>query len=337
MTRRSTSFECQSAKEFWLEEFVTAYQMKKLPRDSTPLRYPGGKGSLKYFLANVVNVNGLRGKSIVEPFCGGAGASIPLLLAGVVNELHLNDANPAIASFWKAVVHDTDALVNLIKYTPVTVDQWRWWKDVLSSPDDASDIELGFAAFFMNRCNRSGLLAGGPIGGLDQSGSYKIDCRFNREALVKRIEAIAAHRDKIFVHNADACDYLKSLDQDVVQNSLIFIDPPYVVQGKNLYKSTVFDEPKHRELSEYIKLKDWRWLITYDDHPLIHQLYAERTRGVFELSYLMQQAKVGRELLVASTHCRVPLPHAPSAGFNELSLEASRGMQDTAEQALASC
>lgn len=304
---------------------MRAYQLKKLPRDTTPLRYPGGKGSLKYFLANVVDVNGLRGQSIVEPFCGGAGASIPLLLTGIVSKLYLNDANPAVAAFWKILIEDTEALINLVRHTPVTVEQWRWWKEVLSHPVDASDLELGFAAFFMNRCNRSGLLAGGPIGGLDQSGDYKIDCRFNREELVSRIQEIALHREKIVVNNTDACGYLRSLAPDVTDNSLIFIDPPYVVQGRNLYKGTVFDEPKHRELADYIKLKDWRWLITYDDHPLIHQLYAERTRGVFELSYLMQQAKIGRELLVASTHCRVPLP------YNQTSDTAGNDIQQASD------
>lgn len=321
MKRRDSSFECNTAKEFWLQSFKQTFELQKLPRDSTPLRYPGGKGSLKYFLANVVHANGLRGKSLIEPFCGGAGASIPLLLSGVIDQLYLNDANPAIAAFWRVVFQDTDALISLIRSTPVTVEQWHWWKEVFSNPDDVSELELGFAAFFMNRCNRSGLLSGGPIGGLDQTGNYKIDCRFNREGLIQRIEAIAEHRDRVVVGNEDACDFLKGLDTAVVESSLVFIDPPYVVQGKNLYKTTVFDEFKHRELAEYIKTKDWRWLITYDDHPLIHQLYAERTRGVFELSYLMQQAKVGREMLVASTHCRVPLPSFGSVPLEEFESE----------------
>lgn len=293
-------------KDLWLKSFQKLSGKKALPRDLTPLRYPGGKGSLKYFLANVVLQNELSGKPMIEPFCGGAGASIPLLEAGLISELHLNDANPAIAAFWQTLIEDTDALVSLVLTTPITIDQWYRWKEVFNHKEQASRLELGFSAFFLNRCNRSGLLSGGPIGGLDQTGNYKIDCRFNRAGLVNRIETIAAHRDKIRVTCLDACDMLERLSPLLDGEALIFLDPPYVAQGKNLYKEHCFSEEDHQRLSGYIKDKNWKWLITYDDHELIHRLYAERTRGVIELSYLMQRAKLGRELLVASTHCRLP-------------------------------
>lgn len=308
MNRRDSSFTCNSAKDFWKTSFQEAFRQEKLPRDLTPLRYPGGKGSLKYFLANIVHANGKNGGTLIEPFCGGAGASIPLLDAGIINRLYLNDATPAIAAFWDSVFNDTYAFINLIASTPVTIEQWHRWKEVINCPEEASTLELGFAAFFMNRCNRSGLLSGGPIGGLNQTGNYKIDCRFNRKALIERVETIGRHRDKVSVSCEDACDLMRNLDESVVSDALIFLDPPYVVQGGNLYKGNVFDEAKHRELAEFIKRQAWRWVITYDDHPLIHYLYAERTMGVLELSYLMQQAKIGRELLVASSLCRIPLP-----------------------------
>ncbi|AYP29006.1 DNA methyltransferase [Marinobacter phage AS1] len=295
-----------STKDQWRKNFEKLSGKKALPRDLTPLRYPGGKGSLKYFLANVVLENDLVGKQMIEPFCGGAGASIPLLEAGLINRLHLNDANPAIAAFWISLTTDTDALISLIQTTPVTIDQWHRWKEVVKHDDQASQLELGFAAFFLNRCNRSGLLSGGPIGGLDQRGNYKIDCRFNKPELVSRVETIAKHQDKIKVTCFDACELLQQLSPNIGSDSLIFLDPPYVSQGKNLYKEHCFSEEDHRRLADFIKDKNWRWLITYDDHELIHRLYAERARGVIELSYQMQQAKLGRELLVASTHCRLP-------------------------------
>ena len=295
-----------SNKDQWRKNFEKLSGKKTLPRDLTPLRYPGGKGSLKYFLGNVVLENDLVGKRMIEPFCGGAGASIPLLEAGLISQLHLNDANPAIAAFWLSLTTDTDALISLIESTPVTIDQWYRWKEVVKHDDQASKLELGFAAFFLNRCNRSGLLSGGPIGGLDQSGNYKIDCRFNKSELASRVETIAKHRDKMKVTCLDACEILEQLSPTVDSDTLIFLDPPYVSQGKNLYKGHYFSEQDHRRLADFIKDKNWKWLITYDDHELIHRLYAERARGVIELSYQMQQAKLGRELLVASTYCRLP-------------------------------
>lgn len=309
MSRRNSFFSCNDAKEVWKKQYLSKSGGKVLPRDLTPLRYPGGKGSLKYFLANTVTANRLDGAHFVEPFCGGAGASIPLLEAGIIGNLWLNDANPAVYSFWNSLFFDTDSLLSLVSSTPVTIEQWHRWKEIIEHADESSMLELGFAAFFMNRCNRSGLLNGGPIGGFKQSGNYKIDCRFNRKELMRRINVISRHRENVQVSNLDACDFLSGIDGSVLNESLIFIDPPYVVQGKSIYKDFSFGEAEHRRLSEYIKSKSWRWLITYDDHPLIHSLYAERTMGVLEFSYLMQQAKIGRELLVASSHCRVPLPN----------------------------
>lgn len=318
MGRRHTTYGCDSAKDYWKRQYLQDSKGKNLPRDLTPLRYPGGKGALKYFLANTVRENGLIGGTLIEPFCGGAGASLPLLEAGVIEELHLNDVNPAVAAFWKCVFCDTDSFVSLVDTTPVTIEQWHRWREVMLEPEESSTLELGFAAFFMNRCNRSGLLFSGPIGGFDQLGNYKIDCRFNRANLIHRIETIAKHRDKVVISNSDACDYLQTLDELKRCESLIFIDPPYVAQGRNLYKKYSFGDQEHARLAEFVKSKKWKWLITYDDHPLIHKLYAERAMGVIEFSYLMQQAKIGRELLVASSHCRIPLPEQKTSSTQDV-------------------
>ncbi|MAP34775.1 MAG: DNA methyltransferase [Halomonas sp.] len=312
MIEKRKSFGCDMAKNYWKKRFKKLTGVQVLKRDLTPLRYPGGKGSLKYFLANILVDNDLYGKTLVEPFCGGAGASIPLLAAGMIDHLYLNDKSPAIFNFWKNVFFNTDEFLSLIQKCDISLKEWGHQKNIASKPNGYSSVEVGFSTFFLNRCNRSGLLSAGPIGGMDQSGRYKIDCRFNKENLIDRIEQIASFRDKVSVSGHDASKFLETLNNETLSNSLIFIDPPYVVQGENLYKDCSFDERDHERFAQYIKQKAWKWVITYDDHPLIHALYAERAVGVIELSYLMQSAKVGRELLVASTHCRIPFPKEDS-------------------------
>lgn len=308
MDRSSHHYSCNTSKDYWQKRYRKLTGNRSLPRDTTPLRYPGGKGSLKYFLANTLIDNGIDGGELIEPFCGGSGASIPQLVSGLISRLHLNDANPAVAAFWECVFFDTDALVNLIRHNRVTVNQWHRHREVIMNQQEASRLELGFAAFFMNRCNRSGLLTSGPIGGFQQLGRYKIDCRFNKDDLISRIEKLGALGDRVTISCDDACDYLSGLPEARLRQSLVFIDPPYVNQGSNLYKGFSFDTADHRRLADFVKPHQWHWLITYDDHPLIHQLYAERAKGVVEFSYQMQQAKFGRELFVASSHCRIPFP-----------------------------
>ena len=83
-------------------------------------------------------------------------------------------------------------MCRLIRDTPVTIDEWHHQKHVFSHPADYSFVQLGFATFFLNRTNRSGIVQGGVIGGLRQNGTYKIDCRFNKTDLIQRIESIAS-------------------------------------------------------------------------------------------------------------------------------------------------
>ena len=328
MSRATHHYACDTARDYWHTKYQSLTGRRYLPRDCTPLRYPGGKGSLKYFLANTLLDNELDGGTLIEPFCGGAGASLPLLIAGHVNRLHLNDVNPAVAAFWHSVFFDTYALISLIKYTPVTMQQWHRCREAIEHPEDASTLELGFATFFMNRCNRSGLLTSGPIGGYQQLGNYKLDCRYNKADLIARIERLGRLANHVTVSCKDACDFLSGLGEEELLQSLIFIDPPYVRQGHNLYKRFSFEPEDHQRLAEFIKPRNWYWLITYDDHPLIHSLYAERTQGVVELSYQMQQAKFGRELFVASAHCRVSFPPSntqalPGEGYTNKSATAT--------------
>lgn len=301
--------------EVWKRRFMSRGLGKILPRDVSPLRFPGGKASLKYFLADVVCDNNLQDKTLVEPFCGGCGATLPLLIGKVVSVLRINDANPAIAAFWHAVFYDTDNFLQLLYETPVDLETWMAFKTDLKNPQALSKLELGFRAFYLNRTNRSGLINGGPIGGRSQSGKYKINCRFNKVDLISRIERLSSFRGQVEVSNTDAIDLLQQLGARKLRNALVFLDPPYVRQGYNIYRKYCFREEDHRRLANYLKQKKWRWLLTYDDCELIHSLYSERKHGVLEYSYYMQTAKIGRELILASSVCRIP--HPPSENMSQ--------------------
>lgn len=84
------------------------------------------------------------------------------------------------------------------------MDEWKAHREVLRHPEDHTDFEVGFSTFYLNRTNRSGVLTGGVIGGLGQSGKWKIDARFPRNELITRIELIASLRESITLYNLDA-------------------------------------------------------------------------------------------------------------------------------------
>jgi DNA adenine methylase len=276
---------------------------------NSPLRYPGGKAVLSEFLAATIERNAIEHCIYVEPYAGGAGAAINLLLGGQVERVILNDADRSIWAFWHCVLNKTKELVELIRSTPVTVAKWREQREIYRSKDKNA-LKLGFSAFFLNRCNRSGILTnGGVIGGLKQGGKWKIDARYNHDALISRIEAIAHLRANIEVHHLDAIDFLRSevLTTRRRCNYLIYLDPPYCNKGSELYLN-YYTYQDHAKLARFLRrLKCVNWLVTYDNTPVIRNLYDWLPITDFNLRYSAAESRTGQEILIASPELRVPV------------------------------
>lgn len=296
------TYEQNDMKSLKKRSVREVHGIPKILSDVSPFRYPGGKGKLSKFLALFIVTNNLEGCKLIEPFCGGAGGTLPLLLSGLVDKLVLNDVNPAIAAFWLSLKNEPDRLIKMIEEEPVCIESWQHWRNIYYTDEDTSPLEKGFAAFFLNRTNRSGMLHAGPIGGKDQSGSYEIGCRFTRKTLIKRVERIADFAKKITVSNKDAGASLSRLSD----SDFIYADPPYVKEGKNIYSTFCFNEKQHIDFSKKLKRSRAHWLLSYDDHPLIHSLYSTSGINIVELSYAINRARVGRELLIASSNSRQP-------------------------------
>ena len=215
----------------------------------SPLRYPGGKGQMYKFVLDIIYKNNLLGCNYIEPFAGGAGIAIRLLLEGKVDSIYLNDYDRSIYSFWYSIVNETERFIKKIESTEVNIESYYIQKEIQKRKDEVDLFELGFSTFFLNRTNRSGIISSGPIGGYDQKGKFKIDCRFNRNSLVKLIKTISYKREHIFLYNMDAKDFIYEITKE---NSFFFIDPPYYNKGKDLYVN-FFNHEDHELLAEVIK------------------------------------------------------------------------------------
>jgi DNA adenine methylase len=274
----------------------------------SPLRYPGGKTFLKGFLAETIRLNQITGGAYVEPYAGGAGAALSLLFTECVSDIHINDKDPCIYSFWKAILNDTERFLERLDRTPISVKTWKEQKSIMRSPKSNSELDLGFATFFLNRCNRSGVLNGGPIGGLRQDGEYNMRVRFNKEGLRDRIHKIGLYRDRISAWNLDGVQFLKSMftqGRIDATKSLVYMDPPYFKKAERLY-SHYFEDSDHLQLSEYLNLQtDFRWVVSYDDTSMIRRLYSGAKKA-FRRGYSVHSVKVGRELIMASRNCVLP-------------------------------
>lgn len=263
----------------------------------SPLRYPGGKSSLTDFLARAVAHNFSEPVRYVEPYAGGAGAAIALLLQGKVNSIVINDFDPAIWALWHSIVHETDSFVALIKETPLTLDEWSRQRDTYRSTE-GDPLALGFAAFYLNRTNRSGVLNAGVIGGQKQNGTYRIDARYNRLNLAHMVAKIGERRSDIDVRNSDGQAIIEEFaDQP---RTLIYADPPYYDKGSYLYLNS-FDDEQHERLAATLNAHNaGKWILTYDNAAFVRSLYEERRSQVFALYYSAHRPGEMNELMVFS-------------------------------------
>lgn len=282
----------------------------------TPLRFPGGKSKIYPFVASLIYCNELHGCTYAEAFCGGAGLAIKLLLKDDVSKIVLNDFDPAVFSIWDAVVHHPDELCEFIETVPLDMNQWSRARNVYHDSDGPS-LELGKAAFFLNRTNRSGILTGGVIGGKEQTGAYKIDARFNRDTLCKKVRKISARAENIELHNLDARAFMCGVAPGLGSSSLLYLDPPYVQKGPGLYENS-FSDDDHRALARAIKGYGGKWMVTYDTDGLVDELYAPSsdwpiTTGEIEVGYSAARSRsIATERLVLGPGLRTPEVPTPA-------------------------
>ena len=269
----------------------------------SPLRYPGGKAKLGPYFARILANQSATISTYAEPYAGGAGAGLYLLSEGYVDRLLINDLNPGIAAFWRSVISNPQAFIELIETEEITLDSWHKHRKTYLNPADTDDIKLGFATFFLNRCNRSGILTARPIGGLEQTGKWKIDARFNRAGLVSRIRHIQRLASRISVSEQHALRFVSTVSRRS-SPVLLYADPPYLVKGEELYMSThSWDD--HEKLSETLLGNRHPWILTYDYDERVRRLYPMNRCLAYDISHTAQTQKVGREFMLFSRGLKV--------------------------------
>lgn len=277
----------------------------------TPLRYPGGKSKLSDYLKDTFERNDLADGEYMEPYAGGSGVALALLMTEYASHIHLNDLNYPLYAFWHSVLYETEELCRRIKNCRVTVNVWKRQRKIIDNPDDYSLLELGFALFFLNRTNRSGIISAGVIGGKDQTGEWKIDARFNKDSLIKRIERIADYEHRISIYNLDAIDLIKTVIPTLPKKSLIYLDPPYYVKGQRLYDNH-YKHEDHEQIAQLVQSKIKRpWLVSYDNAEEIQKLYKQRRQCIYTLNYSAYNNYRGSEVMIYSDDLILPNENNP--------------------------
>ena len=276
-----------------------------MPATVSPLRYPGGKTKFYTYVREILSCNDMLGETYIEPFAGGAGLALKLLLNEDVSRIVINDFDPAIYSFWHSVLYETEAFCELIENAILTTNQWNLQHSIYLESDTSDPLTLGFATFYLNRTNISGVVKGGMIGGQGQNGKYGLDARFNRQTLIEKIKTIASHKEQIVLLNLDARELLQPRQLRKFYKIFINLAPPYVKKGAQLYKNA-FSESDHRELCELVKQCRRKWIVTYDVCPLVADLYKSYRSSYLDVTYSIQASKKAKEYIFFSDTLVLP-------------------------------
>ena len=267
----------------------------------SPLRYPGGKNCIFPFVSSLITENGLVGCKYIEPYAGGAGLALRLLYEEYASGIIINDLDPLVHAFWTTCVSESDRLIKWIEKTSVTVATWRKCRDVIRNERSEDAFGLASAFFFLNRTNVSGVLTGGVIGGLQQTGNYKIDARYNKAELVRKIEKIARFSSRIEVSNLDGISLIEKFVKHA-KGTFLYLDPPYYEKGSNLYLNA-YKDADHTRLAQHVKKLSTPWLLSYDNHSFITNLYPTFEKRAYKLQHSTSN-RIGDEVLIFSKQIR---------------------------------
>ena len=215
----------------------------------------------------------------------------------IVNEIVINDLDKGIYSFWRAILTETNRFIDDIRNVELTVNEWNRQRQVI---DDCRrySYELGFATFYMNRTNRSGIIKGGVIGGMEQAGIWKMNARFNREGLIERINKIAEKKRHIHLYNKDVSSFVLNYLPRYQQNAFVYFDPPYFEKGKQLYLN-FFSYNDHVRIERMINNHvNCDWVITYDDVKEIADIYQNHILRRIDLNYSVAVKRKASEIIV---------------------------------------
>lgn len=273
-------------------------------------RYPGGKSRFYDRILPYFRLIDSDACTFIEPFTGGGSVSLAVAKKYPHVKIILNDREPCIYSFWHIIACGTDAefseLEQMMQASP-TIEKFKRLRET----EPSGLVDQAYRAMFFNHTAHGGRFEAGPMGGWNQDGKTKFTSRWNAMRLVKEMgEARSTLRGRTIVLNLDFEAVLARSDGQ----SFIYCDPPYVEAGNDLYVGK-WTESDHIRLRDALKTKS-NWALSYDNHPLVHDLYKSLVRPI-TVNYSISKSRKTELLLFV--RLEFPTDFNPNVGVDGMS------------------
>lgn len=256
------------------------------------IRYPGSKDKIARAIMarfpDPLRLGGLFSQPRLEyrePFFGAGAVGFSVMRVLVPQHTAwINDRDYGMRCLWQTVYDVPRELADRVRSFVPAVETFYRYRDE-DGRRDLEPAEIGFRKLVLHQTSFSGLgvRAGGPIGGREQSSTYNVDCRWNASRLCRDIATKHQELRRLSRVQITARDFAALID-GAPPHAFIYADPPYVEKGAELYKHSM-TESDHRRLA--VSLYNCRapWVLSYDDHPLVRELYAWARIEHVELTY----------------------------------------------------
>lgn len=271
-----------------IRELSKPVNVAQVPQRSL-FRYPGGKTWLVPILRKWLLF--YKPKILLEPFAGGGIVSLTAVAENFVERAIMVEIDEDVAAVWQTVLNGysnwlTEKIANFtFNYQNV--------KNTINNPPQDSQ-ERAFRTIVRNRAARGGILADGA--GLTKKGENGkgISSRWYPVTLVKRIKNIKSFQSKIDFIEGDAFPVIEAHLHE--KDTALFLDPPYVVAGRRLYR---FSELNHMRLFALASRHQGPCILTYEDNKEI--IYLAEKNGFSFRKVAMQNTHLTKkyELLIA--------------------------------------
>lgn len=246
------------------------------------IRYPGSKAKLAKELFQMFppELHSLWSQSLGfeyrEPFFGAGAVGFDVLqMISHSCTAWLNDADPGMVALWRSVQTNPQRLCDMIHTFKPSAEKFYEYKEQ-DDAEIADEVERGFVKLALHRLSFSGLgyRAGGPIGGAtQQSSKYNVSCRWNPERMISDVVSLHKRMKRFRGRVRITCGDFMPLIADAPKGSFIYLDPPYYDKGPQLYKFSMTHDD-HVRLANALRECKATWVLSYDDHDAIRELYS---------------------------------------------------------------